>query len=159
MPLTDFPIFFNSGLSKETSLSIDRELRPYLKNKTEVEAVQFLLSMVQESFEYKTDGEQFGHEKYFFTEDILYYPYSDCEDRSIFFSHLVKHLLGLEVVGLNYPNHVATAVKFNSTIPGDALSIDNFNYIICDPTYIGSDVGMTMPQFKNISPVVIRVTE
>ena len=101
MPLADFPIFFNSGLSKETSLSLDRELRPYLQNKTEVEAVQFLLSIVQESFEYKTDDEQFGREKYFFTEDILYYPFSDCEDRSIFFSHLVRKLLGLEVVGLN----------------------------------------------------------
>ncbi len=159
MPLTDFPVFFNSGLSKETSLSLDRELRPYLQNKTEVEAVQFLLSMVQESFEYKTDGEQFGREKYFFTEDILYYPFSDCEDRSIFFSHLVKKLLGLEVVGLNYPNHVATAVKFNTNVTGDAVLIDNSKYIICDPTYIGSDVGMAMPQFKNVSPSVIRVNK
>ena len=115
--------------------------------------------MVQESFEYKTDDEQFGREKYFFTEDILYYPFSDCEDRSIFFSHLVRKLLGLEVVGLNYPNHVATAVKFNTNVTGDALLIDNSKYIICDPTYIGSDVGMAMPQFKNVSPSVIRVNK
>ena len=156
MPLTDLPIFFNSGLSEATSISLKEQLKPYIQNKSEVEAVQFLLSLVQHSFEYKTDGDQFGKEKYFFTEDILYYPYSDCEDRSIFFSHLVKLLLGLDVVGLNYPNHVATAVKFNSSISGDAVLIENIKYIICDPTYVGSDVGMSMPQFKNVSPTVIR---
>jgi hypothetical protein len=157
MPLTDLPIFFNSGLSIETTLSLQKELKPLIQNKTEVDAVQFLLSLVQQSFEYKTDGDQFGKEKYFFTEDILFYPYSDCEDRSIFFAHLVRTLLGLEVVGLNYPNHVATAVKFNSSISGDAVLINNTKYIICDPTYIGSDVGTAMPQFKNVSPSVIRV--
>ncbi len=156
MPLTDLPIFFNSGLSIETTLSLQKELKPLIQNKTEVDAVQFLLSLVQQSFEYKTDGDQFGKEKYFFTEDILFYPYSDCEDRSIFFAHLVKALIGLEVVGLNYPNHVATAVKFNSSISGDAVLINDTKYIICDPTYIGSDVGMAMPQFKNVSPSVIR---
>ena len=63
------------------------------------------------------------------------------------------------MVGLNYPNHVATAVKFNTNVTGDAVLIDNSKYIICDPTYIGSDVGMAMPQFKNVSPSVIRVNK
>lgn len=45
-----------------------------------------------------------------------YYPYSDCEDRSILFARLVKDLLGLDVVLLYYPAHIATAVCFKGEV-------------------------------------------
>ena len=113
------------------------------------------LDFVENSFEYKTDFDQFGYEKFYFPEDILFYPYSDCEDRAIFFSYLVKTLLKLDVVGLDYKTHVATAIKFNSNINGDYVLINNERYIICDPTYIGASAGMCMPQFKTVNPEII----
>ena len=67
---------------------------------------------MQTAFDYKTDGDQFGYEKPFFVDELFYYPYSDCEDRAVLYSYLVRTLMGLDVVLLEYPNHMATAVLF-----------------------------------------------
>ena len=111
---------------------------------------------VQTAFDYKTDDQQFGKEKYLMMEETLHYPSSDCEDRSIMFSYLVKTLLKLDVVGLDYPGHIATAVKFNSDLTGDRVTHNGKVYVICDPTYINADAGMEMPQFKNVEPKIIQ---
>ena len=47
-----------------------------------------------------------------FPEETINYPYSDCEDRSILFSYLVKNLLHLDIVGVKYNDHLATAINF-----------------------------------------------
>ena len=115
---------------------------------SEVQAVNFLLHLTQSGFKYATDAEQFGRERSLFFEESLNYPYSDCEDRSIFFGKLVKELLGLKVIGLHYPGHLATAVEFKSNVKGESVTYENRRYIICDPTYIGADIGSAQPKFK-----------
>lgn len=50
---------------------------------------------------------RFGIERTLFAEEMYYYPYSDCEDRSILFARLVKDLLGLMVVLLYYPGGIS----------------------------------------------------
>ena len=85
-----------------------------------MDAVNVLLRFVQTGFSYLTDSEQFGREKFMFPEETLSYPYSDCEDRSFLFAYLVSSLLGLDVIGLDYPGHVATAVKFSSPVSPSA---------------------------------------
>jgi hypothetical protein len=123
----------------------------------EQRAVNFLLRFVQTSLKYKTDERQFGKENYLFPEETLHYPYSDCEDRAVLFAWLVQTLLGLDVVGLNFPGHVATAVKFNGRVSGDAITYKGNRYIVSDPTYINASAGMTMPDYKNIKPGVITI--
>ena len=137
----------------------EKELKPMLIGLNELDAVNLLLNFVQKKFEYKTDNEQFGKEKWFFPEDQLHYPYSDCEDRSVFFTYLVKKLLNLKVIGLNYPGHVAIAVAFNGSVNGYAINYKGYSYIIADPTYIGATAGMCMPQFVNIKPKVVELLE
>ena len=154
-PLTDLNIFFTAKVDPITENNLIKNLYPLLKDKNELEAVNILLDFVENSFEYKTDFDQFGYEKFYFPEDILFYPYSDCEDRAIFFSYLVRTLLKLEVIGLDYKTHVATAIKFNSNVNGDYVLIKNERYMICDPTYIGASAGMCMPQFKSENPEII----
>ena len=112
---------------------------------------------MQNAFPYKTDDEQFGREKYFFPEETLFYPFSDCEDRSILFAYLVSNLLGLDVVGLEFPGHAATAVRFNSDVRGDFIDYRNEKYIICDPTYVNANYGECMPQFKTVIPRIVRI--
>ena len=46
------------------------------------------------------------------------------------------------------PIDPATAVRFNSSVDGDYLTLDDGRYIVCDPTYIGAPVGLAMPQYK-----------
>lgn len=144
-PQTDIPVYFGSSLSPETAESLLDGLRPVVTGKSETRAVNLLLRFVQTAFAYQTDDEQFGKENYLFPEETLYYPASDCEDRSALFAYLVRNLLGLEVIGLDYPGHIATAVKFSSDVGRDSITHDGKTYTICDPTYIKAEYGMTMP--------------
>jgi len=154
-PQTEFPVYFGATPSPEASRSLIESLRPIVEGKTEVEAVNLLLHFTQTAFGYKTDKDNFGWEKPLFPDETLYYPFSDCEDRAVLFAYLVRTLTGLDVVGLDYPAHVATAVKFRTSIPGDAVTYNNARWLICDPTYMNADVGMCMPNFKNVQPSVI----
>jgi hypothetical protein len=115
----------------------------------EFEATNFLLRLVQKSFQYKRDDEQFNYEKVLFPEETLYYPFSDCEDRSIIFSYLVENLLGLDVIGVKFKDHLATAVQFSGNGIGTRFKYNGTIYTIADPTYINANVGMIMPQYKN----------
>ena len=90
-------------------------------------------------------------------EETLYYPSSDCEDRSILFSYLVTHLLGLRVIGLDYPGHIATAVQFHTPVAGKMVNYKNLQFTICDPTYVNADAGMCMPQFEHVEPKIISL--
>ncbi|MEA2018458.1 MAG: hypothetical protein U9N59_08415 [Campylobacterota bacterium] len=148
-PQSDYNIYFSTKNSTPLSNSILLKLTPLIKEKSEIEAVNLLLRFVQTSFKYKTDQKQFDYEKVMFPEETIFYPYSDCEDRSIMFSYLVKSLLNLDVVGVKYKDHLATAVAFSSKISGDNFRYKGKKYTISDPTYINANAGMTMPQYKN----------
>jgi hypothetical protein len=71
---------------------------------------------------------------------------------------LIKTILKLDVIGLEYNTHAACAVKFNTDINGDSITLNEKKYIICDPTYIGASAGMAMPQFLNEKPKIIKTT-
>ncbi|MBC8414943.1 MAG: hypothetical protein H8E11_00775 [Candidatus Cloacimonetes bacterium] len=158
-PQTSLKVYFNAPLSPEATYSLSVGLKPVLDGKTEAEAANVLLRFVQTAFEYKTDGDQFGEEKSFFGDETLFYPYSDCEDRSIIFSYLIRQLLQLDVLGLDYPGHISTAVKFGDKIAGDYIIFHEDEYIICDPTYINANLGMAMPKFKDVKPKIIDLTK
>jgi hypothetical protein len=128
-----------------------------MEGMSQLDAVNFLLKLVQTSFKYKTDDDQFGIENYLFPEETLHYRYSDCEDRSVLFAWLVKNLIGLDVVGLDFPGHVAAAVHFTDKVNGDAVTYNGKKYIVTDPTYINAVAGMTMPQYKSNKPKVIAI--
>lgn len=156
-PQTELPGYLNAEIESTAMDHLVSALRPHVAGRTELDAVNFLLRMVQTSFEYKTDQDQFQREKWFFPEETLFYPYSDCEDRSILFAWLVRKLVpSVSVVGLIYADHIATAVRFNSTVPGDARMYKGARYVVSDPTYIGADAGMEMPQYKTASPNIVE---
>ncbi len=155
MPHVDFEVTLSSPLSESAYQSIYTSLQPLLDGKSQQEQVNVLLRFVQKAFEYQTDQEQFGVERYFYPEELIHYPYSDCEDRSALFSTLVRNILGLEVIGLIFPNHLATAVRFTDEVGGDFLEYEGKRFVICDPTYIGADVGMCMPRFKNAEVTLV----
>jgi hypothetical protein len=156
-PLVDINVYFNAAVSVQAKESLAAALKPVTSGMDELKAVNFLLHFVQTAFAYKTDPEQFGREKPFFAEEVFYYPFCDCEDRAVLFSYLVREILGLQVVGLEYPEHMASAVEFTSEQSGDYLIYKNNRYIVSDPTYIDAPVGMTMPQYKTVSPKVHEI--
>ena len=135
-------------------------LKEYKNNPLRDEAAALLLDFVQNAFEYQSDRQQFGHEKVFFPDEMLYYPYNDCEDRAILYCHLIRVLLGLNVALVNYPNHIAAAVCFPSQVKAETqYRRGNETYTLCDPTYLGASIGECMPQFIGKSPKLILLSK
>lgn len=155
-PQCDYSVYVKASVNPSVAASVLDPLRELVKGKSEKDAANLLINFVQTGFKYATDDEQFGYEKPFFVEELFYYPSCDCEDRSILFSYLVRNILGLDVVLLDYPNHIATAVKFREDVGGDFLMVGSNKYIVCDPTYIGASIGMTMPTMKAYKPKVLK---
>ena len=141
-----------SGLAKEALYPV---LGEAIEGKTQAQAANILLNFVQTGFDYATDQQQFGYERPLYPDESLYYPFCDCEDRSILFACLVRELMGLDVALLDYPGHLSTAVCFTEDVAGDHLVAGGKRYVACDPTYIGADVGMTMPSLRGHSPTVV----
>jgi len=156
-PQLDLEVYFASEVGETAESPLLQQLASEMKDMSEQDAVNFLLRFVQTSFQYKTDDKQFGKENYLFPEETIFYPYSDCEDRSVFFAWLVRRLLGLEVVGLNYPGHVATAVYLESGAVGDHVTYNGKRYTVADPTFINATAGMTMLEYKGTKPDVILI--
>lgn len=145
----EWPYYAAASLSPETKQMLYPALERQIEGLSQAEAANMLLNFVQTAFDYQTDGEQFGAERTLFADESLYYPYCDCEDRSILYANLVHDLLGLDAVLLHYPGHLATAVRFTDEVSGNYISLNGFRYLVCDPTYIGANIGMSMPQYRD----------
>ncbi|MCR4816641.1 MAG: hypothetical protein K5842_05610 [Bacteroidales bacterium] len=161
--MNDYPVsdawdyYALAGLSDVVKKELYPALRDQIEGKSAKKAALMLLDFVQHAFEYATDQEQFGYERPLFADESFYYPQNDCEDRSIVYSILVRDLLGLKVALVHWKGHLATAVAFPEEVEGDYFTIDGIRYTVCDPTYIGAGIGMTMPQFKNVKANLIKL--
>jgi hypothetical protein len=162
-PFVDLSIYLSAPASAETQRGLVDTLRHMIRRlparegvSREAEGVNFLLHFVQ-AMPYKTDAEQFGKERYLFADETLYFPYSDCEDRSVLLAYLIREIMGLEVVGLLYPGHAATAVHFSRPVKGDWVSQGGKRYVVADPSYIGADLGETLPTAQAQLARIIRM--
>ena len=157
-PLTRWAMYANVPLAEKSKDLIYPQFKEVLSSNSELEAANKLLDWVQTGFIYEYDDKVWGHDRAFFAEETLYYPYADCEDRSILFSRLVRDLLGLDVALVYYPGHLATAVAFNEDVYGDTMMIDGRKFTVCDPTYIGAPVGAQMPglEYDKTEAIILK---
>ncbi len=156
-PQCEWNVYARCPMSTSLKKRVLPSLFKLIQNKTKRESANILIDFVQKTFKYSTDNEQFGYEKPFFIDEIFYYPASDCEDRAVLFSYLVRELVGLDVVLLHYPNHLCTAVLFDEEIEGDALVIGGKRYLICDPTFVGASIGYVHNDYKSVKPQVYTI--
>lgn len=147
-PLTRWAMYANTPLAQKTKDVLYPSLNRHIIEGDELQAAGILLNWIQKGLIYEYDDKVWGHDRAFFSEETLYYPHCDCEDRSILFSRLIRDLLDLDVALIYYPGHLATAVCFNGDVEGDAMIINGRKFIICDPTYIGAPVGVQMPDLE-----------
>jgi hypothetical protein len=164
--LADYPdvelrVLFAAGLSPTAESSLTEALRPLVADRDPRAAVNGLLAFAQFATGYKRDRDHFGEERFLFPEESLASDYSDCEDRAVLLSALVRILLDRPVVGLQWPNHVALAVRAgNGLVPAaddQTYTVDGDPYILADPTYIGSSLGMLMPLVEGEAPEIITM--
>lgn len=153
--MTRWAMYANTPMARDVAEQLYPQLRRVIEGKSQLEAVNILLNWVQTGFEYEYDDKIWGRDRAFFAEESLKYPYCDCEDRSILFTRLLRDILDMKCILVFYPGHLATAVKFDEPVKGDYILLNNNRYTICDPTYIGAPVGLTMPDMNNQSAQVI----
>ena len=145
--------------------AVRQQVYPYLRQAiagmSETEAAGYLLHWVQTQFDYMTDAEAWGYERAFFPTETLFYPYCDCEDRSILYSRLMRDLVGSDVILLLVPNHMATGVHFKQGegVYGTYLEIEGNKYYICDPTITGAGapIGTAQKCMENQSVTYIKI--
>ena len=148
--VTRWVTYANAKLDHNIRETLYPALQQAIDGQTQIQAVNILLNWVQTAFEYGYDNEIWGQDRAFFAAETLFYPYSDCEDRSILFSQLVRDLLGLDVLLIYYPGHLATAVNVaDDQVQGDYLVYHGKKFVVCDPTYINAPAGKTMPDMDN----------
>ena len=153
--MTRWAMYANTPICQETQSNLYAQLRRFIEGRSQLDAVERLLNWVQTAFVYEYDDKVWGGDRAFFPDETLYYPYCDCEDRSILFTRLVRDLLNLKCILIYYPGHLASAVCFTDHVSGDYIQVNGQKYVVCDPTYIGASVGHTMPDMDNASAKVI----
>lgn len=165
--MSRWAMYANTPLERGVQDQLYPPMKAKLKGLSQQEAVQQLLWWMHGAvdtegkikdancFLYNYDENVWGGDRAFFGEETLFYPYCDCEDRSILLSHLVRDLLELDVVLVYYPGHLAMAVNFTEPVKGDYVMLDGRKFIVCDPTYIGARVGDTMEGMDNESVTAI----
>lgn len=143
--MTQWSLYANTPIADNIKEKFYPQVETKIKGLSEYEAVSFILNLIQTGFKYEYDDKIWGHDRTFFSEETLYYPYCDCEDRSILFTRLVRDLVGLKCALIYYPGHLAAAVNFSMEVMGDYFVDNGSRYVVCDPTYIGAPVGRSMP--------------
>lgn len=142
-------------LSSYVELSLISDLKKIINNRNQNDAINIILSFVQ-SLKYQADTLQFGYERAFFPEETLYYDYSDCEDRALLFACLVKELLGVKSIFIEYALHANIALLIYPDKSNlKSITYKGQNYIICEPTMYGFKVGEIDKNrdFTNIIPL------
>jgi len=158
VPQVGLESHFGAAISPRAMQSLAASLAPDLADRDATGRVAVLLHFVQTALPYSTDADQFGYEDYLYPDETLYYPACDCEDRAVLFAVLVRELVGLDVVGLDYPGHIATGVALPGDVPGDRFTWRDVWFTVCDPTYIGAGLGRSMPIPGSQQPGIIEVS-
>lgn len=153
--MSRWAMYANTPLQSKMKEQIYPALRQAIQGCSEQEAVEKLLNLVQTGFVYEYDDKVWGDDRAFFAEESLYYPFCDCEDRSVLFTRLVRDLCGLKCILVYYPGHLAAAVAFTEPVQGDYIDLEGTHYTVADPTFIGAPVGRTMSGMDNASATVI----
>lgn len=154
-PVSRWAMYANTPISDHVRQQFYPQLRNLTAGKSSLEAVERILNWIQTGFVYEYDDKVWGGDRAFFAEESLYYPYCDCEDRSILLTRLVRDILGLKCLLVFYPGHLAAAINFPTDVQGDYIMYGGKRFTITDPTYIGAPVGRTMPDMDNSSAKVI----
>jgi hypothetical protein len=149
-PQANYVTYFDAPMELDTYNAIAKQMQDYLNGKHASEAMNFVLAFVQNAFKYETDKAQFGREKPMFAEETLYYPGSDCEDRSVLYAYLMSKFFGVGVMGVKYANHMATALQI--PMQGESFTVDGNRYVIADPTYKNANIGEGMPRYQGVAP-------
>lgn len=156
-PQTDVATYFNESVSSDIIQAVVEPLKKIVQEKGFYarQAVAFLHAFVLNGFAYKDDMKTKRGEHTSSIHETLVSDFSDCEDRSILLAALIRGVLGLEVVALEFPNHITLAVHLPDFVPEEQDEVYRYNgkqYLSADPSCFGA-LGTVNPDFKGKEPI------
>lgn len=125
--------YLEAPLSPTLSQSLLPALRELMAGKSWYERLRILAALTRSAFLYKTDEEVYGRSKPMIPEEVFFYRFSDCEDRTALFFALQKELVGLPMIAIAYEDHVTIGVATPRPI-GKFVRYQGKRYYLCDPT-------------------------
>ena len=155
--VTRWAMYANMPMPQGIRYQFYDPMKNKISNMGQLEAVNYILNWVQTALKYEYDDKVWGHDRSFFPEESLYYPYCDCEDRSILLARIVRDLLQLECILVYYPGHLAAAVELTDEgATGDYIELQGRKFYIMDGAILsGAPVGVTMSGKDNRSAKVV----
>lgn len=155
-PLVDEYWYLDAPLSPALSQTLVPQLRRMMENLDPRGKLELLVAFTRSGFVYQDDKQSFGANKPMVPDELFFYPYSDCEDRSALFYGLVKALLGAAMIVIAYDDHLTIAVEAPG-LRGDRVKYEGKSFLFCDPTgpQASSEIGQIPNGYENRSFEVI----
>jgi hypothetical protein len=132
-PLIQEGAYFDIPFSPALRASLIPQLKALTRNKPPLEVLGLLTAFSRTAFRYQEDIQSFGRSKPMIAEEVLYYPFSDCEDRAALLYALIREFLIVPTIVIAYPNHMTLAVDLPN-LGGEFVVHKGRRYFICDPT-------------------------
>ncbi len=155
-PLINEYWYLDAPLSPELNRTLVPQLRSMMRGLGLQERLELLVAFTRSGFVYQDDKQAFGGNKPMVPDELFFYPYSDCEDRSALFYGLVKALLELPMIVIAYDDHLTIAVAAPG-IRGDRVKYEGKSFLFCDPTgpQTSSEIGQIPTGYEKRSFEVI----
>jgi len=156
-PRTDAIIYFDSPVSSQLKEEIYSQFYPIISKMNKAEASSFLLQFVQEAFEYPSVNLQNGADRFLFPEEIFSRKACNDKGRAVLYAWLVRNLVKLPVVALDFQGFYSTAVCFDQQMEGDYYLWKGNKYTFADPTFLHAPIGIMMPALSGLTPKIINL--
>ncbi|NEW82911.1 MAG: hypothetical protein GZ094_11180 [Mariniphaga sp.] len=157
-PQTDASVYFGAPVSSVLKENLLRQFYPILSKMDRLESAAFLQQFVQKEFTYvrKNQKDDFSNNR--FAEEVIASKSGDDTSKAVLYSWLVRILLHLPVVGVQFPDYYSTAVCYDTPVDGNYYYLNRDKYYITDPTYLNAPIGVTMPAFEGLTPQLIDLS-
>lgn len=156
-PSTGAAVYFDSPVSSQLKEDLYSQFYPIIAQMNKAEASAFLQQFVQEAFEYQSLNSQNGGDKFLFPEETFARKALSNNGRAVLYSWLVRNLLKLPVIGLEFQGYLSTAVCFDQPVEGDYYLWQGKRYTYVDPTCLNIPVGIMLPELVQLTPEIINL--
>jgi len=157
-PQTDPTVYFGAPVSSVLKEDLMGQLYPMLSKMDRPKAAAFLQQFVEKEFSFIPGKQTGGFSQSRFTEEMIASKSGDDRSKAVLFSWLVRVLLRLPVVGVQFPGYYSTAVCYDTPLDGNYYYLNRGKYYITDPSFINAPIGMTMPVFEGLTPQLIDLS-
>jgi hypothetical protein len=154
-PGCDPSVYFGAPVSATLKEDVLRQFYPLLSKFNTTEAAAFLQQYVQRDIDYYLGNIPGGMASGRFAEEVIASKSGDDRGKAVLFSWLVRTLLKLPVMGVQFPGYYSTAVCYPVQLEGDSYFWRDQQYVITDPTFSMAPIGVIMPEFKDLSASLI----